>query len=114
MKRGPGMIIVTGEVRFGEGEIGRLHSAMEKNIHATRAEPGCARYAYSRDILEPDLLHVVEEWSDEEAVDAHMQAPHMAELMGALATAKIEALSINGYSAHFLRTILGEPAPAGD
>jgi quinol monooxygenase YgiN len=108
------MIIVTGEVRFGEGEIDRLSAAMESNIRATRAEAGCARYAYSRDLLDPDLLHVIEEWSDEQAIDAHMQSPHMNELMGALGTAQIESLSVNGYEAHFLRTILGAGPPAGD
>ena len=44
---------------------------------------------------------------DEEAVGAHMQAPHMADLMAALGTAKIEAISINAYEAHFLKTLLG-------
>jgi quinol monooxygenase YgiN len=101
------MIIVTGQVRFAEGEIARLTPAFRMNIQATRAEPGCARYAYGADIADPDLLHVVEEWSDEEAVDAHMNTPHMAELMAAMGSAKIEAISINAYEAHFLKQVLG-------
>jgi len=52
-------------------------------------------------------VHNVEEWSDDAAVTAHMNAPHMAELMSALGTAKIEAISINAYEAHFLKTVLG-------
>ena len=45
-----------------------------------------------------------------------MAAPHMAELMGALGTAKLESISINAYEAHFLKTMLGGElnAPAGD
>jgi quinol monooxygenase YgiN len=101
------MIIVTGHARFADGEIGRIRDVLEKNIAATRAEPGCARYSYSVDISDPNLLHVAEEWSDEEAVAAHMAAPHMAELMGALGAAKLEGISINAYEAHFLKTILG-------
>ena len=101
------MIIVTGQVRFADGEIERLTPAFGVNIQATRAEPGCARYAYGVDVADPNLLHVVEEWSDEEAVNAHMNAPHMAELMTALGSAKIEAISINAYEAHFLKTVLG-------
>ena len=101
------MIIVTGQVRFADGEIQRLAPAFQANIAATRAEAGCARYAYGVDVADPNLLHVVEEWSDEEAVDAHMNAPHMAALMAALGTAKIEGLSINAYDAHFLKTVLG-------
>ena len=101
------MIIVTGQVKFADGEIQRLSSAFRTNIQATRAEPGCARYAYGVDVADPTLLHVVEEWSDEEAVNTHMNTPHMAELMTALGKAKIEAISINAYEAHFLKNVLG-------
>ena len=101
------MIIVTGTARFAGGEIERLKPALAANIAATRAEPGCARYSYSVDLLDPNLLHVAEEWSDEDAVAGHMAAPHMAELMAALGSAKLESISINAYEAHFLKNILG-------
>jgi quinol monooxygenase YgiN len=101
------MIIVTGQVRFAEGEIARLTPAFRMNVHATRAEEGCARYAYGVDIADPNLLHIVEQWSDEEAVNQHMNTPHMAELMQAIGGAKIEAISVNAYEAHFLKTLLG-------
>ena len=101
------MIIVTGRVRFAEGEIERLRPAFRKNIEATREEAGCARYAYGVDVADPNLLHVVEQWSDEEAVDAHMNTPHMAELMTALGSARIEAIAIDAYEGHFLKTLLG-------
>ena len=101
------MIIVTGQVRFADGEIQRLTPAFKMNIQATRAEAGCARYAYAVDVADPNLLHVIEEWSDEEAINAHMNMPHMADLMQALGSARIEAISINAYEAHFLKTVLG-------
>ncbi len=101
------MIIVTGQVRFADGEIERLTPAFLMNIQATRAEEGCARYAYAVDVADPNLLHVIEEWSDEEAVNQHMNTPHMAELMKVMGAAKIEAIGINAYEAHFLKTVLG-------
>ena len=101
------MIIVTGQARFADGEIARIKDALEKNIAATRAEAGCARYSYAVDLSDPNLVHVVEEWSDEEAVAAHMAAPHMAEFMAALGSAKLESIGINAYEAHFLKTLLG-------
>ena len=101
------MIIVTGEVRFGEGEIERLKPVFAKNIAATRAEEGCEAYAYAVDVGDPNLLHVAEQWRDQKAIDAHMTAPHMGELMAALGTAKIEAMKIDAHEAHFLKTILG-------
>jgi quinol monooxygenase YgiN len=101
------MIIVTGHVKFADGEIQRLTPAFRMNIQATRGEAGCARYAYCVDVADPNLLHVVEEWSDEEAVNSHMNTPHMAELMTALGSAKIEGINIVAYEAHFLKTLLG-------
>ena len=104
------MIIVKGEARFGEGEIERLKPVLETVIAATRAEPGCARYAYAVDIGDPCLLHVAEEWADEASIEAHMATAHMAELMGALGNAKMESVAVNAYQGHFLRTLLGAPA----
>ena len=101
------MIIVTGQARFGDGEIERLAGVLRTNVQATRAEAGCARYSYSVDIADPNLLHIAEEWSDEDAIAAHMQAPHMADLMGALGSAKLESISVNAYEASFLKPLLG-------
>jgi quinol monooxygenase YgiN len=107
------MIIVKGEVRFGDGDIERLKPALAANIAATRAEPGCAAYAYSVDVVDPNLLHVVEEWSSEEAIEAHMQSPHMAALFAALGTS-IQAIRVDAYQTHYLRNVLGGDPPAGD
>jgi quinol monooxygenase YgiN len=101
------MIIVVGEVRFGAGEIERLKSGFAKAIAETRAEDGCEHYAYSVDLADPDLLHVSERWRDEPALDAHMQAPHMAELGALLHAARIEAISIKAYEARYVKTLLG-------
>lgn len=101
------MIIVKGEVRFGEGEIERLKSVFAKNITATREEEGCEAYAYAVDVGDPNLLHVAEQWRDQAAIDAHMATPHMGALMAALGTSKIEAMKIDAYEAQFSKTILG-------
>jgi quinol monooxygenase YgiN len=101
------MIIVTGEARFGAGEIERLRQAFADNIAATRAEEGCIAYSYAVDLADPNLLHISEQWRDEAAVEAHMTAPHMGPFMAALGAAKIEALSVKSYDATYLKTLLG-------
>lgn len=102
------MIIVNGEVRFGAGEIERLKPVLEATIAATRGETGCEHYHYSVDVSDPDLLHVSERWSEQGALDAHMAAPHMAELMAAVGRSKVEAMSVRMYRADFAGTLLGE------
>ena len=108
------MIIVKGEVRFGDGEIARLQPVFAANIAATRAEPGCGAYSYAVDVLDPNLLHVAEEWSSEEAIDLHMQSPHMAALFAALGSARIESTRIDAYQSHYLRNVMGGDPPPAD
>lgn len=82
------MIIVQGEAKFAAGEIDRLAAPMKAQIEATRAEDGREHYAYARDVLDPDLLHVSERWRDEDAIAAHFASAHMAAFNAELATAR--------------------------
>ena len=100
------MIIVTGAVRFGSGEIERLRTALTRNVESSRKEDGCEAYSYAVDLTEPDLLRITEMWRDEAAVDAHTKK--LAELMAPLEGARIEAMSIKAYDARFLKNIIGE------
>lgn len=75
-------------------------------VAEVRGRVGCISYSYARDLNDPDLLHVVEQWSDDPAIDAHMG--NMGALMDALAGAKMGALSVKAYEAEYKRTLLGE------
>jgi quinol monooxygenase YgiN len=100
------MIIVTGAVRFGAGELERLRSALIRNVETSRGEDGCEAYSYAVDLVEPNLLRITEMWRDEAAVDAHTRK--LAELMAPLEGANIEAMSVTAYQATYLRNIIGE------
>jgi quinol monooxygenase YgiN len=92
-------VIVMGSARFADGELDRLLPAMSAQLLATRAENGCALYAFSRDVLEPDVLLIAEKWRDAASLNAHFAAPHMAAFNQALPTAKIEDMSVIAYDA---------------
>ena len=77
------MILVTGAVRFGRGELERLRQALAGNVERSLNEDGCEAYSYAVDLTEPDLLHITEMWSDEAALEAHMK--RIPELMAPLA-----------------------------
>jgi quinol monooxygenase YgiN len=100
------MIIVTGAVRFGNGEIERLRSALTGNVEASRKEAGCEAYSYAIDLVEPNLLRITEMWRDEAALDVHTKK--LAELMAPLEGAKIEAMSVTAYEASYLKNIIGD------
>jgi quinol monooxygenase YgiN len=83
------MILVAGTVRVAEGGLDKAADAMRTVLEATRQEDGCIRYAYARDVLDPDLMHVSELWRDAEALRAHAAAPHMKSWGAAMREASV-------------------------
>jgi quinol monooxygenase YgiN len=79
------MILVIGTVRVADGAFDRAAGAMAKVIAETRKEAGCLQYAYARDVLDPDLIHISETWRDRAALQAHFTTPHMLEWRAAFA-----------------------------
>jgi len=102
------MVFIIGEVRFGAGEIERLRPAMHASIEAARVEDGCLAYAYSVDILEPDVLRIAERWRDRAAADVHMRQNAIRSFMAAVRQAKVEALSVRLYDGETVVTLLGD------
>jgi len=51
---------------------------------ASRGDAGCVSYAFHRDLEDPDRYVSVELWEDQASLDAHFQAPHLAELFAVL------------------------------
>ena len=70
------MIIVTGEVRFGDGEIERLRSVLVNAVEATREEAGCQAYSYAVDLLDPNLLRISELWERRGRASTPIPAKH--------------------------------------
>jgi quinol monooxygenase YgiN len=102
------MVIVMGTCKMEPGEIDRLMDAMRGQLEATRAEAGCQHYAFSRDVLDPDLLHIAERWDSNEALAAHFKTSHMAAFNAAIGAAKVLSLRVRAYDKDGIRTLMGE------
>ena len=50
---------------------------MRAMIEASRAEPGCLAYSYAMDVVQPGLIHVLERWADQAALEQHFASPHI-------------------------------------
>ena len=93
------MIIVEGSARIPEGAWDVAHAAMDAMITASRTEPGCIEYAYSRDLLDPSVLRIIERWKDKAALVSHFAEPHMAVFRAALAEVGPQDLDVRMYEA---------------
>lgn len=100
------MIIVEGWVRLPPGAIEPFLPAAQAMVAASRAEAGCLEYAYARDLIEPDTLRIIERWTDEAALTAHFQTPHMAAFSAALGSLTMSAASVQVYAGEHRRAIL--------
>ncbi|AJY73619.1 putative quinol monooxygenase [Paenibacillus beijingensis] len=61
-----------------------LEAFMEQTkplIESSTAEPGNISYALYRDVDQPNVLIMVEEWKDEQAVAIHNETPHLLQFL---------------------------------
>ena len=100
------MLIVEGWVRAAPADIETLKGPLKTMVAATLAEPGCLQYALSEDLLDPGLLRIVEKWTDDAALSAHLQAPHVAAFSAAIAGLARKGTEIKVYHASELRTLV--------
>lgn len=78
------MLIVTGIIEINPDHIGTAQAAAIKMMDETRKEAGCNVYEFSQQIEAPHRFRVYEEWTDDAALQAHFEAPHMAAFREAL------------------------------
>ncbi|MBN8812997.1 MULTISPECIES: putative quinol monooxygenase [unclassified Sphingomonas] len=73
------MLIITGTFRLPPANLDTARPVMAAMVAASRAEPGCLRYSYGEDVLDPGLIHVTEHWADQASLAAHGASPHIRE-----------------------------------
>lgn len=79
------MLIVLAKAQVGEGAMAPAMAAIADMVAASNAEEGCIAYAFTQDVLQPGVLHIVEKWKDEAALAEHFATPHMAAFGAAIA-----------------------------
>ena len=102
------MIVVQGSLKMAVGEIDRLTDAALAMVEATHKEAGCIAYTFSRDLADADSFVIFEIWTDDAALAAHFQTPHMAAFNAAMAGVERLSGSVKSYTAEFQRTLMGE------
>jgi quinol monooxygenase YgiN len=68
---------VIAHARAQEGKRAELEEVFEGLVDPTRAEPGNIRYELLASLDDELRFTFVEEWQDREALDAHLQTPHI-------------------------------------
>ncbi|MFM7404436.1 MAG: putative quinol monooxygenase [Erythrobacter sp.] len=72
------MLIVLAKAQVGEAALEAAKAVIADMVAASNAEEGCITYAFTQDLVQPGIIHIVEKWTDEAALAAHFATPHMA------------------------------------
>jgi len=75
---------VVAHLRAQEGKGAELGEALKGLVGPTRAEPGNISYDLLASLDDDRDFTFVEEYQDVDAVDAHMNSPHVAAAMAAM------------------------------
>lgn len=93
------MIIVAGTVRIDVQHREGAIAAMSAMMAETCKEEGCISYTFSPDMHDEALFHLFEEWESQAHLQAHFEAPHMAEFRAATADLGERIADIHTYVA---------------
>jgi quinol monooxygenase YgiN len=91
------MIVIQGEIRVHPDDVPALRTLAAPLVAGTHAEPGNEGYAFSEDLLDPGLVHIIERWADEAALAGHQSAPHLAAFSMEVVKLRVLGLKIVGY-----------------
>ncbi|WP_416904866.1 putative quinol monooxygenase [Micromonospora echinospora] len=78
------MIFITAKFRVLPEHADRWPEIADEFTQATRREPGCLWFAWSRSVDDPTEYVLVEAFRDEAAGAAHVQSPHFTAAQRAL------------------------------
>lgn len=83
-------------------EVGRAHLTM---VGPTRAEPGCLSYDLYQSRDDPALMFFYENWTDQPALDAHMNTPNFYQYV----RGEVDGRLVVPWTAHMM-TMVSQPA----
>ena len=81
------MITVIASVTVKKGKVQEFIKGFKENAIKVRREPGCAEYTPAMDVktdllpsvFDENVVTVIEKWESMEALQAHINTPHMKE-----------------------------------
>ncbi len=91
------MIVISGLITVEASDHDAAVALFGPLVEATLAEDGNVTYGFWAHTSYPGVFRVYEEWDNDEALTAHMSAPHMIEFLGGMAGLKVTGTEINRY-----------------
>jgi quinol monooxygenase YgiN len=68
-------LVINGRIRVAEQDRQAWVEAVTQNVEETQRKNGCLYYDVAVDLRDPSLFHLVEAWSSQSDLDAHLAGP---------------------------------------
>ena len=93
----PTRLQVVAHVIARRESVEEVRAILERLVSPTRAETGCLRYELFQNQADPTDFTFVEEWTGDDALDAHLRTPHISEALARSANLLAAAPDIRRY-----------------
>ena len=91
------MLVIAGTITLDPGRTDEMLAAIVPLMEATQAEDGCIDYVLSADPKELGTIRIFEKWESDEALGAHMKAPHMGVFQKAIRGCGVTGMSVDKF-----------------
>ncbi|HKY14568.1 MAG TPA: putative quinol monooxygenase [Microthrixaceae bacterium] len=91
------MIVVSGTITIDPAKHDRMVELLSALVPATQAEAGNVTYGFYQGPEGGGEWRIFEEWESEDALNAHMVSPHMAEFMGSMGDVGVTGAELSRY-----------------
>lgn len=91
------MLAIIARVELAPGSVDAYVTAAQKLVAPTLKEQGCQLYAMSRDICDPNVIWISEQWASKADLDAHLRCPHIQEFLQVTASLEVVSLEPRQY-----------------
>lgn len=78
------LLTVIANMKAKPGKEQELRQALEALIEPTSREDGYVNYDLHQSVDDPAVFYFYENWESEEALDAHLSAPHLEQFKGVM------------------------------
>lgn len=79
------LVIIAQMIVSNDADAEKLCSAALTVSRHTHQESGCHHYSFARDIENPLIIRIAEQWESENVLERHMRTPHLQSFMSTIA-----------------------------
>jgi quinol monooxygenase YgiN len=91
------VIVIRATLDLDPADEAPVLAAVGPLVTTTHAEAGCNHYEFTKSLTVPGRFHVIEEWADAEALDAHMRADHFKAFGLAMRSLRMKGREVHRY-----------------